>query len=59
MNAHSHIEIGPIDGLFGTSYFYKIDGVLSEPYANRASAERAAWQPQRVNSRGRLEPDPT
>jgi hypothetical protein len=49
----SRIQIGP-DGQ--GSYRYSIDGVLSVPFYNAASARAAAKMPQRVNKDDLLEP---
>ena len=50
------VRVGPIDTPNGTSYVYRISGLLSEPYANAESARYASRRAQRVNDRGRLEP---
>jgi len=52
--AANKIKVGPL----GDSYVYRIGNRISESkYYNSASAWADARRPQRVNAKGRLEPD--
>lgn len=51
------IEVGPVAGSHGDSYFYRIGAYLSKnSYANSQSALHDARRPQRLTSNGRIEP---